>query len=62
MLRQPPLQSKFIHPPHPLTSRCFFLPPSHGPSGPEGGPEGGSEGEGGPKGEGAKESPEDGYV
>ena len=58
MLRQPPLQSKLIHPPHPLTSRCFFLPPSHGPSGPEGGPAGGPEGEGGPEGDGGPEGEE----
>ena len=58
MLRQPPLQSKLIQPPHPLTSRCFLLPPRQGidgggpDGGPDGGPEGGPEGdpEGGPEG------------
>ena len=58
MLRQPPLQSKLIQPPHPLTSRCFLLPPRHGidGGGPDGGPDGGPEGdpegdpEGGPEG------------
>ena len=52
MLRQPPLQSKLIQPPHPLTSRCFLLPPRHGidGGGPDGGPDGGPEGgpDGGP--------------
>ena len=42
MLRQPPLQSRLIQPPHPLTSNCFLLPPLHGKTGPVGGPEGGS--------------------
>ena len=42
MLRQPPLQSKLIHPPHPLTSNCFLLPPLHGKTGGGAGPEGGS--------------------